>query len=100
MNGMPAPPRGPAAGVRGSRDTMQSSTNRPTRRTLLKAAGATALTVPAAAALASPAAAATTPAPVGAAEETSYDVIVIGAGFAGITAARELRAKGKRVLVL
>ncbi|MFF7252593.1 flavin monoamine oxidase family protein [Streptomyces microflavus] len=79
---------------------MQSSTNRPTRRTLLKAAGATALTVPAAAALASPAAAATTPASVGAAEETSYDVIVIGAGFAGITAARELRAKGKRVLVL
>ncbi|MFD3700867.1 flavin monoamine oxidase family protein [Streptomyces sp. NPDC058646] len=31
---------------------------------------------------------------------TDYDVIVIGAGFAGITAARELRAKGKRTLLL
>ncbi|WP_405810147.1 FAD-dependent oxidoreductase [Streptomyces sp. NBC_00210] len=29
-----------------------------------------------------------------------YDAIVIGAGFAGVTAARELRAKGLRTLVL
>nr|BAT51058.1 FAD-dependent monooxygenase [Streptomyces sp. MSC090213JE08] len=30
----------------------------------------------------------------------SYDVIVIGGGFAGVTAARELRKKGKRTLIL
>ena len=29
-----------------------------------------------------------------------YDVIVVGAGMAGVTAAREFRAKGKRVLLL
>ena len=31
---------------------------------------------------------------------THYDVIVIGAGFAGLTAARELSRAGRRVLVL
>ncbi|WP_434598917.1 flavin monoamine oxidase family protein [Streptomyces sp. A5-4] len=67
--------------------------SRPTRRTLLKAAGATAIATPAVVAVAAPA-------PAVAADDTGYDVIVIGAGFAGITAARELRAKGKRVLVL
>ncbi|MFD7339101.1 flavin monoamine oxidase family protein [Streptomyces violascens] len=30
----------------------------------------------------------------------AYDVIVIGAGFAGVTAARELRRSGKKVLIL
>lgn len=30
----------------------------------------------------------------------NYDVIVVGAGLAGVTAARELRAKGKSVLLL
>ncbi|WP_447008991.1 flavin monoamine oxidase family protein [Saccharothrix sp. DSM 118769] len=30
----------------------------------------------------------------------NYDVIIVGAGLAGVTAARELRAKGKRVLLL
>ncbi|MBY8854333.1 FAD-binding protein, partial [Saccharothrix sp. MB29] len=29
-----------------------------------------------------------------------YDAIVIGAGFAGMTAARELGSRGKRTLVL
>lgn len=70
------------------------SPRRPGRRTLLKAAGAGAL-------LAAPAAAlATTAHPAAAAEEAAYDAIVIGAGYAGITAARELGARGKRVLVL
>lgn len=31
---------------------------------------------------------------------TDYDVIVVGAGFAGVTAARELRARGRRTLLL
>ena len=31
---------------------------------------------------------------------TRYDVIVIGAGFAGLTAARELSNSGRRVLIL
>ncbi|WP_234312460.1 NAD(P)/FAD-dependent oxidoreductase [Streptomyces griseus] len=40
-------------------------------------------------------------APSAAAEETTpYDVIVIGAGYAGITAARDLGVQGYRVLVL
>lgn len=30
----------------------------------------------------------------------SYDAIVIGGGFAGVTAARELQAQGKRTLIL
>ncbi|MGO2111323.1 MAG: flavin monoamine oxidase family protein, partial [Pseudoclavibacter sp.] len=33
-------------------------------------------------------------------DATTYDAIVVGAGFAGLTAARELGAAGKRVLVL
>ncbi|WP_299529234.1 NAD(P)/FAD-dependent oxidoreductase [uncultured Streptomyces sp.] len=67
----------------------------PSRRAVLRAAGAAALVaapVPAAA----PAVAGET----GASEEAAYDDIVIGAGYAGITAARELRARGRRVLVL
>ncbi|GAA2592766.1 FAD-dependent oxidoreductase [Winogradskya consettensis] len=60
------------------------------RRTLLKAFGATAVA----------GAAATTLGARPASAETSYDVIVIGAGFAGVTAARELRAAGRRPLIL
>ncbi|WP_263165974.1 flavin monoamine oxidase family protein [Streptomyces sp. SCSIO ZS0520] len=69
---------------------------RPSRRTLLKAAGATALAAgPAAAGSAAVAA------PSGdRATEEEYDVLVVGAGYTGVTAARELRARGKRVLVL
>lgn len=33
-------------------------------------------------------------------ESRGYDAIVVGVGFAGVTAARELRAAGLRVLVL
>lgn len=32
--------------------------------------------------------------------DRDFDAIVIGAGFAGITAARELRAQGRRTLLL
>ncbi|WP_238297462.1 FAD-dependent oxidoreductase, partial [Methylobacterium soli] len=32
--------------------------------------------------------------------EADYDAIVVGAGFAGAVAARELAAQGRRVLVL
>ncbi|CAG1998698.1 unnamed protein product [Fusarium graminearum] len=32
--------------------------------------------------------------------DNSYDVIVIGAGFAGLVAARELAAKGLKVLII
>ncbi|MGA5896280.1 flavin monoamine oxidase family protein [Streptomyces venetus] len=61
------------------------------RRFLLKAAGTTALTASVAAA---------TSGTAGAASRASYDVIVIGAGFAGASAARALTAKGLNVLVL
>ncbi|MET9804801.1 FAD-dependent oxidoreductase [Streptomyces sp. NPDC006368] len=70
---------------------------RPSRRALLKAAGATALV--AAPVLLPTAAHAAAPVDEDG-EEAAYDVIVIGAGYAGVTAARELRAKGKRVLIL
>ncbi|MFD0382205.1 FAD-dependent oxidoreductase [Streptomyces stramineus] len=67
------------------------------RRSLLKAAGTTALAAGAASALASPALAGGRAVPE---EEARYDAIVIGAGFAGVTAARELRNKGLKPLVL
>ncbi|MGW4870160.1 flavin monoamine oxidase family protein [Streptomyces chartreusis] len=72
--------------------TGPNSRPRPTRRTLLKAAGAAAVATPALTPVASAA--------TRVAEAADWDVVVIGAGFAGITAARELRARGKRVLVL
>ncbi|WP_239135084.1 NAD(P)/FAD-dependent oxidoreductase [Streptomyces sp. SID12488] len=77
--------------------TGPTSQQRPSRRTLIKAAGAAAVAVPVLAPVASAASRGTTAAPAAAAD---WDVIVIGAGFAGVTAARELRARGKRVLVL
>ncbi|MEU7297118.1 NAD(P)/FAD-dependent oxidoreductase [Streptomyces exfoliatus] len=61
------------------------------RRSLLKAAGATAL---------ASTLAATTAGRASATEELAWDAIVIGAGYAGGTAARELAAKGMRTLVL
>ncbi|MEU8708438.1 NAD(P)/FAD-dependent oxidoreductase [Streptomyces sp. NPDC048565] len=68
---------------------------RPSRRAVLKAVGAAALvTAPALAAAPAHADAART------GQEATYDTIVIGAGYAGITAARELGAQGGRVLVL
>jgi monoamine oxidase len=67
---------------------------RPARRTLLKAAGATTLVTATGAALAYPATAAA------AVRNKEFDVIVVGAGLAGVTAARELKAQGKRVLLL
>ncbi|MFB7086531.1 flavin monoamine oxidase family protein [Streptomyces sp. NPDC056296] len=73
----------------------ETAPRRPSRRAVLRAAGAAAL-VTAPALAAGPAFA--DDALVG--EEAAYDDIVIGAGYAGITAARELRARGRRVLVL
>lgn len=64
------------------------------RRTLLKAAGAATLAT-AAGAAAAPQAWAESPD-----DKKNFDVIVVGAGLAGVTAARELRVKGKRVLLL
>lgn len=61
------------------------------RRSLLKAAGATAL---------ASTLAATTAGRAAAEEEKVWDAIVIGAGYAGGTAARDLAAKGMNVLVL
>ncbi|MFJ5636741.1 flavin monoamine oxidase family protein [Streptomyces goshikiensis] len=62
----------------------------PGRRHVLKAAGATAVASALAAAGAGPARA----------EAAPWDVIVIGAGYAGGTAARELTARGLSTLVL
>ncbi|WP_343245594.1 FAD-dependent oxidoreductase [Streptomyces sp. SID4985] len=74
-----------------------SAPRRLPRRTVLKAGGLTALAVPAATA---PAFASSLVSPRDEAPDTVYDVIVIGAGYAGVTAARELRAKGLRPLIL
>ncbi|QWA24583.1 FAD-dependent oxidoreductase [Streptomyces sp. JCM17656] len=96
MSDMSVPHGGPASSTRGTDRTMHTtgptSRPRPTRRTLLKAAGAAAVATPALTPVASAA--------TRVAEAADWDVVVIGAGFAGITAARELRARGKRVLVL
>ncbi|MFE1343688.1 flavin monoamine oxidase family protein [Streptomyces sp. NPDC058757] len=62
------------------------------RRTVLKVAGAAAVGASALGVSLS------SGAPAAAAG--AYDVIVIGAGFAGVTAARELSKQGKRVLIL
>ncbi|MCC3770843.1 NAD(P)/FAD-dependent oxidoreductase [Streptomyces sp. UNOC14_S4] len=69
-----------------------------TRRSVLRTAGFAALAFGAAAAGANSAHAASG---TGSAEEGgAFDAIVIGAGFAGVTAARELRAQGLRPLIL
>ncbi|MFC9293556.1 flavin monoamine oxidase family protein [Streptomyces sp. NPDC057011] len=62
------------------------------RRTILKAAGVAAVGASTALGISLPARATE--------EKDAYDVIVIGAGFAGVTAARDLSKQGKRVLVL
>ncbi|MEU4499299.1 NAD(P)/FAD-dependent oxidoreductase [Streptomyces sp. NPDC023998] len=86
---------------------MNNSTNRPARsapahalprRRVLKVAGATALAASAGAVGANLASAGGSS--DDSASKGSYDVIVIGAGFAGVTAARELRAKGLKPLIL
>ncbi|KOV91066.1 flavin monoamine oxidase family protein [Streptomyces sp. NRRL B-3648] len=69
---------------------------RTTRRAILKAGAAAGALGAAGVASAHTASAA------GSVTETgrSYDAIVIGGGFAGVSAARELKAKGKRTLIL
>ncbi|MFJ9113463.1 flavin monoamine oxidase family protein [Streptomyces sp. NPDC102283] len=71
-----------------------SGPQRTSRRALLKGAGATGAAALLGLAATSPARAAQRSA------AGVYDVIVIGAGFAGVTAARELRRSGKKVLIL
>ncbi|GGX61946.1 flavin monoamine oxidase family protein [Streptomyces hiroshimensis] len=69
-----------------------------TRRSMLKTAGFAALAFGAATAGGNSAFAASS---AGSTEEGgSFDAIVIGAGYAGVTAARELRAQGLRPLIL
>ncbi|WP_159054045.1 flavin monoamine oxidase family protein [Streptomyces sp. AS58] len=68
----------------------------PSRRAILKAGAAAGAFGAAGVASAGTAFADAVP-PAG---SRSYDVIVIGGGFAGVTAARELKAKGKRTLIL
>lgn len=70
--------------------TATRADGRVTRRTLLKAAGATTLT----------AGVVTATAPSAAANAGPFDAIVVGAGYAGGTVARELSARGMNVLVL
>ncbi|MGV9557465.1 flavin monoamine oxidase family protein [Streptomyces sp. NPDC003522] len=68
---------------------------RTSRRAILKAGAAAGASVAVGAAAVGPAfAAGTTEA------GRSYDAIVIGGGFAGVSAARELKAKGKRTLII
>ncbi|GHJ40947.1 NAD(P)/FAD-dependent oxidoreductase [Streptomyces sp. TS71-3] len=66
------------------------------RRTVLKSAGAAAL----AASATGVAAGAAHAAGDGGVQAGPYDVIIVGAGFAGVTAARELKAKGLRSVIL
>jgi monoamine oxidase len=72
--------------------TTALSAHRLSRRRLVQAAGLTAVAASTGAALGSPARAE----PAG----TNRDVIVVGAGYAGVTAARELRARGFRPIIL
>ncbi|MFI5682166.1 flavin monoamine oxidase family protein [Streptomyces cellulosae] len=68
------------------------------RRTVLKTAGAAALAASVTGVAAGVARAATDGA--AAADGGPYDVIIVGAGYAGVTAARELKNKGLRSLIL
>ncbi|MEU7039318.1 NAD(P)/FAD-dependent oxidoreductase [Streptomyces sp. NPDC046237] len=81
----------------GTASTSPDPERRIERRGLLKAAAATALTA-GALATAAPVAAASTGRT--AATPRSVDAVVIGAGYAGVTAARELAARGLRPVVL
>ncbi|WP_323055328.1 MULTISPECIES: flavin monoamine oxidase family protein [Streptomyces] len=83
--------RGPISATASAASGHGEAASHPARRTLFKAAGAATLATAGLTVAQRPAAAA---------EETRHDVIVVGAGLAGVTAARELRAKGKRVLLL
>ncbi|MEV4743881.1 NAD(P)/FAD-dependent oxidoreductase [Streptomyces sp. NPDC049555] len=76
-------------------NTERLAARRPSRRTVLKAGGAAALAASAATTLAGPAHAAED-----GTDSVPLDFIVVGAGFAGVTAARELRARGYRVTIL
>ncbi|MET9558370.1 NAD(P)/FAD-dependent oxidoreductase [Streptomyces sp. NPDC006645] len=66
----------------------------PRRRTLLKLAGLTGIGTAAGVGIS------TSNAAGSGGDAAPFDVIVIGAGFAGVTAARELQASGKRTLLL
>lgn len=68
------------------------------RRTVLKSTGAAVLAASATGLSATAARAATAKAAGSA--DGPYDVIIVGAGFAGVTAARELKEKGLRSLIL
>ncbi|MFD3541951.1 flavin monoamine oxidase family protein, partial [Streptomyces sp. NPDC058662] len=83
--------RGPISATANAASAPHGTATHLPRRTLLKAAGTATLAAAAGLAVAGPAAAE---------GRRDYDVIVVGAGLAGVTAARELRAQGKRVLLL
>ncbi|MEU8086906.1 FAD-dependent oxidoreductase [Micromonospora sp. NPDC049101] len=72
--------------------TTALSGHRLSRRRFVQAAGLTAVAASAGTALGSPARADS--------PRTNRDVIVVGAGYAGVTAARELRAQGFRPVIL
>ncbi len=74
----------------------QDDRGRSDRRSFLKALGGAV----GAAALAPGSASARTASGAAARSPNDYDVIVIGGGFAGVTAARELRHAGLRTLIL
>ncbi|MFF5428080.1 MULTISPECIES: flavin monoamine oxidase family protein [unclassified Streptomyces] len=82
--------------IRTATDATEPQVRRPSRRSILRAGAA----ITAASALSVAASGALVHAADGQEETVTYDAIIVGAGYAGITAARDLARQGLRVMLL